>query len=191
MSFQELNPWTPGTRGVESPTLNLLRKWHKLRIPDPCQVDGVWGGQCTVWEFIVKLHQIKANQTSIQHHNNMLKKSMNIRTWSKLMPERLGSERGNFTLRNRFSWTFKALKPMSFQGLLPWTPLGALRQAPGPHPCWASRQGHFWCGLCPHVIPHLGIRGKYMIMCPPPQHPAHATVPMQPKPGIHVQWGRG
>ena len=35
----------------------------------PCQEDGVSSRQCIVWEFIVKLHQIKANQTSIQHHN--------------------------------------------------------------------------------------------------------------------------
>ena len=38
-------------------------------LPGPCQEDGVYGGQCIVWEFIVKLYQIKASQTSIQHHN--------------------------------------------------------------------------------------------------------------------------
>ena len=42
------------------------------------------------------------------------------------------SDRVNFTSRNKFSWTFKVLKPL--------TPPGALRQTPGPHPCWASRQ---------------------------------------------------
>ena len=33
------------------------------------------------------------------------------------------SDRVNFTLRNRFSWTFKVLKPMSFQGAPPPGPL--------------------------------------------------------------------
>ena len=43
-----------------------------------------------VWKFIVKLHQIKANQTSIRHHNKHAEKGMKVRTWSKLRPERLG-----------------------------------------------------------------------------------------------------
>ena len=34
------------------------------------RADGVSGGQCRVcWDFIVKLYKIKANQSSIQHHN--------------------------------------------------------------------------------------------------------------------------
>ena len=121
MSFRQLNPWIPSTRGVESLTLNLLWGWYKLRIhcefyprfyphkrvflglwiakihellgaepPDPSQVDGVSSGQCMVWEFFVKLHQIKANQTSIQHHNKHAEKGMKVSTWSKLRPERLG-----------------------------------------------------------------------------------------------------
>ena len=33
------------------------------------------------------------------------------------------SDRVNFTLQNRFSWTFKVLKPMSFQWAEPPGPL--------------------------------------------------------------------
>ena len=49
-------------------------------------------------------------------------KTKAIKTWS---------DRVNFTLRNKFSWTFKVLKPMSFQGIRPLDPTRTLRRAPG------------------------------------------------------------
>ena len=149
----------------------------------------------------MKLHQIKANQTSIQHYNKHAKKikiKQTNRNKTKHESEDLiktearktWSDGVNFTLQNRFSCTFKVLKPMSFrglrplvpcQGLCPWTPPGALRQAPGPHPCWASRQAARGAGYVCTLFPILGIGGKWKC-APPPQlttscarHCAHAT----------------
>ena len=68
-------------------------------------------------EFIVKLHQIKANQTSIQHHNTHAKKKHESEDMIKTEAIKIWSDHVNFTLQNRFSWTFKVLKPMSFRGL--------------------------------------------------------------------------
>ena len=45
------------------------------------------------------------------------------------------SDRVNFTLQNRFSWTFKVLKPMSFQGAeSPGPLLGELPLDPTRYP---------------------------------------------------------
>ena len=164
MTFRELNPWTPGTRGVESLTLNLLWKWYKLRIhykitcefyariyphkrvflgfwiakthelpgaPLPGPLPGGWSLRWTAWYENSLWNCIKSELIKLQFNTvtNMLrhiiikkrerKKSMKVRTWSKLRPKRLGSDRVNATLRNMFSRTFKVLKPMSFRGLRP------------------------------------------------------------------------
>ena len=45
----------------------------------------------------------------------------------------------NFTLRNRFPWTFKVLKPMSFRGSGPWTPVRGRGVARLSASCWRKR----------------------------------------------------
>ena len=95
-----------------------------------------------------------------KHESEDMIKTEARKTWS---------DHANFTLRNRFSWI--SLDPT--RAGLHGKPLAV----------WAI----------PHIIPHLDIRGKWKWCTPPPpprsQHPAHATAPMQHKPGIHVQWG--
>ena len=44
----------------------------------------------------------------------------------------------NLSPHNEIPWPFKMLKLLSFRGTYPWTPPGALRRAPGPHPWEAS-----------------------------------------------------
>ena len=71
------------------------------------------------------------------------------------------SDRVNFTLQNKFSWTFKSVKTHELSGAPPLdhrqgrslrSP-GALRWTPRPHPCWASRQAACSAGFARKLFP--------------------------------------
>ena len=138
------------------------------------------------WNYI----RLKLIKTSIQHHNKHAKKKHECEDMIKTEARKTWSDHVNFTLRNRFSWTFKVLKPMSFRGLCPlalcqgrcpWTPLGALRRAPGPHPCWASRQAARSAGYARMLFPlrYFDFEGNGNVVTPLTtsceRHCAHAT----------------
>ena len=135
LGFWIAKPMSSPARGMESPVVCV---WYENLL----------------WNYIrSKLIKLQFNIIT-----NMLKKHdredmIKTETWS---------DHVNFTLRNRFSWTFKVLKPMSFRGLgpldpcqgrCPWTPPGALGRAPGSHPCWASRQAAHSAGYARTLFP--------------------------------------
>ena len=125
-----------------------------------------------------------------KHESEDMIKTEARKTWS---------DHVHFTLQNRFPWTFKVLKTHELPGALPPGPLsGALpldppdpKVGPWTPPVLGFTASRSQCGLCPHVIPHLGIWGKWKCATPRSQHPAHATAPMQYTPGIYVQLGGG
>ena len=94
-------------------------------------------------------------------------KSMKVRSWSKLRPERLGVIVWILPSETVFFFTFEVLK------LRPWTPTRALKRTPGPHPCWASRGAALGAGcartleqICPYNIFEVCLRAP-----PSPQTP--------------------
>ena len=86
------------------------------------------------------------------------------------------SDRENFTLQNKFSWTFKSAKthelpgapPLDHrQGRCPAESRGP-KMDPWTPPMLGLAASCLQCGLCPQIIPHLGIRVKWK--CGPPHN---------------------
>ena len=111
---------------------------------------GVPGGQCMVWEFTVKLHQIKATQTSIQHHKIMLKHSIYLNTNKQTNKQTTTTWKWGHDQnwgQKDFEWLyefyppkqvfldFKVPKPMSFRGLRPSDPTHVLGFMTSRSPC--------------------------------------------------------
>ena len=158
--------------------------------PDPYQGDGVSGEQCMVWEFIER-NYIKSKLIKFNIITDMLKMHESadmIKTeamqkdlewsWEFYPPKQVFLD---FLLSAK-THELPGAPPLPprdpRQGRCPWTPR-ALRRAPGPHPCWVSRQVSRGAGYA-HTLSHLGIRGKWK--CAPPHNilrtplcPYHAT----------------
>ena len=162
-----------------------IAKTHELpgaplpgtRCPDPCQGGGVSGGQCMVWELLwncIKWKLIKLLQfdtiTSMLRHIIFKKawKWGHDQNWGQNW---LGSDRPNFTLWNRFSWTFKVLKPMSFRELRPLESIKGPKSGPWTPPVLGFAVSRS------RSIPHLGIRGDGNVPAPTScvRQYAHAT----------------
>ena len=131
MRFQELNPWTPSTRGVESPTLTscengtnweFITKWgwnhrwtvHGMRIY--CEITSNQGGG--EWEGCGPFPHFWWQSGEMSHSGELI-----YNWWKHGLYGGNGTNWEFFTKLCEFypqkqvSWAFKALKPLSFWGL--------------------------------------------------------------------------
>ena len=136
MSSQGLRPRTPG-RGIESPVDSIYRWYELIKLQ---------------FNIITKCLHI------------LIKKSMKVRTWSKLRPKKTWGDRVNLTLQNRFSCTFKVLKTHELPEARPLEPQddGVWR-----HTKDFVRAYLFKRGQVEHVLTMTNLKLKPSLYAPP------------------------